>query len=198
MNSNRFAILSEQNEITEEENSFAVLTEENLRLVQEYASEPKIFSKIVPKIVIDARFHLLKALVSALVYNIRKKDFCSVYRTGSIFEHLEGLPIYRYIHKVAEKKDGSYRGDGVKLFQYKYKKRIINIVIEYSWGSCSYCDRDIALEESLCYADTNEIKLRLVHDLKMKFNSCVFFLDIKEATSYIRNNCYCYDKLLFL
>ena len=170
--------------------SYSVLTEANLALLNAR------FAQICTpeeEIIVRAKNKLLNNLVSRLRDMVFYEGFKCVYKPSSIFELLNGQPIYNFIRPVAQGNGGffganadSYEGQGVKLFQYKYFETIINIVVTYSWGSCSHCDEDLALEESLCIATTSVIIMELERDLRNKFDSFKFFLDFKEASAYIK------------
>ena len=166
--------------------SFSVITEANLSLLNMSFGKVQICTP-ESEIIIQAKTKLLGSLVLALKNHV-SKDFSQVYKSDSIFELLRGQPIYNFIREVAAGSEGSYQGSGLKLFQYRYFGTIINIVVIYSWGSCSYCDRDLALEHSLDGANKDVILMELEQDLRVKFNSFKFFLDFKEAVSYIKMN----------
>lgn len=218
MNSNKFAALSnhsdsEQESINDESTEFeqsvqiAQVSEQETQEAQETQVEGGLYSPLTaanlaalnsgfarvqvcepePEVIIRAKTKLLNTLVSELKKKVQK-GFCQVYRSCSIFELLCDHPMYSFIREVAAGEAGSYQGIGNKLFQYRYFDTMINIAVSYAWGSCSFCDGDIALEDSLMGASNRVIQESLEEDLRTKFNYFKFFLDFKEASSYVKKD----------
>lgn len=184
-----FACPSEDNQI----GNFLPLTIDNLaRIVQmnsmgligSYgqvcAEEPAVITEVKTK------------LLNTLIQSLRKKvigGFRGVYTTDSIFELLRGLPVYNYIREVAKGEEGDYQGRRQKMFQYKYYETIINITAFSSWGSCSYCDADLALEDEIQFGkfSLDKVLKKLEDDLRCKFASMKFFIDFTEACNFVKS-----------
>jgi hypothetical protein len=215
MNSNKFAALSNYSDSEQESvNSDSTEFEQSIQIAQvseheahEGQVEEQLYSPLTadnlaalnsgfahvqvcepePEVIIRAKTKLLNTLVFELKKKVQN-GFCQVYRSCSIFALLREHPMYSFIREVADGSEESYQGNGLKLFQYRYFDTMINIIVSYSWGSCSYCDSDIALEESLYGATKKVIWESLEEDLRAKFNCLKFFLDFKEASSYVNKN----------
>ena len=191
MNSNKFAAgESTEFEVCEqetqvEEKIYSPLTVANLEALNSEFGQAQLCEP-EPEVIIRAKAKLLKTLVYQLNKKVQK-GFSQVYRSCSIFELLDDHPMYSFIRQVAAGDEGcEYAGIGMKLFQYRYFDTMINIVVFYSWGSCSHCDGDIDLEVSLMGARKRVIRKSLEKDLRVKFSYFKFFLDFKEASSYVK------------
>ena len=173
VNSDEF-VQSIKTEQVDDNSSILPLTPFNIKLINK---------SIEPEIISNAKTKLIRSLVSALTYKI-SNGYKEVCWTDSLFEILNGYSrIYDYIRTIAS---GENYDEGIKLLQYKYNNTIINIVMDYSFGS--FFEEQVNKIEAEIYNASNEVVLNeLEQDLREKFNSLKFFLDFNEAISYTIN-----------
>lgn len=169
--------------VSEEFLPLTVESVRNLTVQNQVCSEPEELED--PKVT-DAKTRILYILKSCLKEKVLSGGFYRVFKTDSIFRLAKDNSIYPHIREIASGSDCDYSGYSFVVLQYKHFGTLLTIVASSYFGSCSHCDDDIALEDSLLDKNPKDILEILDRDLESKFHEIKFFTDFQEAIKFLK------------